>query len=183
MIENIQQDDEKLLNFFRAGDEAAFTAIFRRYRAVLHMQAFYILRDFHEAEDVTQEVFVMLWNKKQEINIDSSLKNYLIQATRNKCIDRLRRSQKISAYKDQFSRSQEESVNYLPFENAELASQLAAAINNIPAAATRKAFELFYLEDMSQKKIAAQLGITVGTVKNQVSRAVKILREKLDPNR
>ncbi len=64
-------------------------------------------------------------------------------------------------------------------ELSELGAQIQAAIAEIPAPAARRAFELSYLENKSQKEIADEMNISLGTVKNQVSRALKIVREKL----
>jgi RNA polymerase sigma-70 factor (ECF subfamily) len=163
----------------KAGNESAFTEIFNRYRSMLYLEAYYQLKDHQEAQDIVQDVFTWLWLKKDTVPATVALKQYLFKATRNKCIDKHRKVKTIHHFTKEYPYLKETDTNYVPLETKELSHQLANAINAISAPASRRAFQLLYLEDKSHKTIALEMGTNVQTVKNQISRALKVLRGKL----
>jgi len=172
-------NDEYLLMELKGGDEAAFTAIFNRYRSMLYMEAYYQLKDHQEAQDIVQDIFTWLWFKKDTIPADIAIKQYLFRATRNKCIDKHRKIKTVQHFTKEYPYIKETNTNHIPLENKELSHQLTSAINAISAPASRRAFQLLYQEGKSHKTIALEMGTNVQTVKNQISRALKILRGKL----
>lgn len=172
-------NDEYLLLEMKNDSEAAFTAIFNRYRNALYLEAYYQLRDQQEAQDIVQDVFTWLWFKRRSLPVDIALKQYLFRATRNKCIDKYRKNKTVQQFTKEYPYIKETGTNHIPVEIKELSHQLSNAINAISAPASRKAFELLYLEHKSHKTIALEMGINVQTVKNQISRALKVLRGKL----
>jgi len=172
-------NDEFLLMEMKAGSEAAFTDIFNRYRNALYLEAYYQLKDTQEAQDIVQDVFTWLWTKKAQISPDIVLKQYLFRAVRNKCIDKHRRTKPQQQFTKEYPYIKETDTCQVPIETKELSQQLFSAINAISAPASRRAFQLLYLEDKSHKTIALEMGTNVQTVKNQISRALKVLRGKL----
>lgn len=173
------KSDECLLDQLKAGDEAAFTELFNKYSSVLYLEAFYRLKDHQEAQDIVQNIFTWIWQHKSTIRPDISLRQYLFRATRNKCIDKHRKTKTVSQFAREYLYTKENGTNQVPLETKELSQQLTNAINTISAPASRKAFQLLYQEGKSHKTIALEMGINVQTVKNQISRALKILRGKL----
>jgi len=173
------KSDECLLALLKAGDEAAFTALFNKYSPVLYLEAFYRLKDHEEAQDIVQHIFAWIWQHKDSIRTDMPLKQYLFRAARNKCIDKHRKSKTVSHFNRDYLYTKETGSSQIPLERKELSQQLNNAINAISAPASRRAFQLLYQEGKSHKTIAIEMGINVQTVKNQVSRALKILRGKL----
>jgi len=146
------------------------------------MEAFYVLRNMHEAEDLVQEVFIRFWSLRRKIELKPSFAAYLSRAVRYECIIKIKRGKVRDRRQHQYSYFMESSVNIKPFENTELANRLHEAMQEIPPAA-RKSFMLSYLEDKSQKAIAAEQNISLQVVKNNISKALKILRQKLHPIR
>ena len=172
-------NDEYLLLEMKNGNEAAFTTIFNRYRNAMYLEAYYQLKDQQEAQDIVQDVFTWLWLKRDTIPAGVALKQYMFRATRNKCIDKYRKAKTIQHFTKEYPYIKETDTHQIPVEIKELSHQLSNAINAISAPASRKAFELLYLENKSHKTIALEMGTNVQTVKNQISRALKILRGKL----
>ena len=74
----------------RGGDKAAFGVLFDRYYDLLHTFARHIVKDSSVAEDIIQNVFVKMWMRKEQVNPELSVRNYLLVATRNELIDYMR---------------------------------------------------------------------------------------------
>jgi RNA polymerase sigma-70 factor (ECF subfamily) len=172
-----QTQDDWLLAELKAGSELAFCEIYRQYYAALRLEAYYKLRNDLEAEDVVQDVFTSIWARKEKLP-DISFKNYLFQAVRNRCIDKIRKHNSHQHYTEQVKDLPEPSTHHISIEHKELSRQLKAAIAGIPAA-QRRAFEMSYLEDKSNREISEELGSSLQTVKNNLSTALKTLRNKL----
>jgi RNA polymerase sigma-70 factor (ECF subfamily) len=171
-------NEELMLLRLREGDEVALRELVDLYRPQMLMEAYYILRNMHEAEDLVQEVFIRFWSLRDKIELKPSFSAYLSRAVRYECIIKIKREKVRERRQHHYSYFMESSVNIKPFENTELASKLNAAIQEIPPAA-RKSFMMSYMEDKSQKAIAAEQNISLQVVKNNISKALKILRQKL----
>ena len=74
----------------RGGDKAAFGVLFDRYYDLLHTFARHIIKDSSVAEDIIQNVFVKMWMRKEQVNPELSVRNYLLVATRNELFDYMR---------------------------------------------------------------------------------------------
>lgn len=141
-------------------------------------QAFRIVNDLAEAEDIAQECIVRLWDKRGEIGTDRPLAPYFHRMVRNRSIDMLRR---------RIPRDDGADIGDLEFtpadgmEFAEISRAVDALIDGLPEKC-RRVFVLSRFEAMSYKEISSQLDISVKTVENQISKALKVLREGLgDP--
>jgi RNA polymerase sigma-70 factor (ECF subfamily) len=173
--------NEELMQLrLRKGDEIALRELVDLYRPQMLMEAYYILRDMHEAEDLVQEVFIRFWSLRHKVELKPSFSAYLSRAVRYECIIKIKKERVREKRQQQYGYFMESSVNMQPFENAELASKLNDAMQEIPPAA-RKSFMMSYMEDKSQKAIAEEQNISLQVVKNNISKALKILRQKLHP--
>lgn len=140
-----------------------------------------ILNDEAGAEDVVQEVFVRLWNKRNEINISGDFKSYVFQAVKNKSLEVLRKKKsdlnRIQmaanvAYVERDSPIEREMQNFM------LKEKLYNSLRQLPPKC-REIFEMSKLEGLTYVEIADVLKISTKTVETQMSRALKILRETL----
>ncbi|KAA2239738.1 RNA polymerase sigma-70 factor [Chitinophaga agrisoli] len=172
-----QHNDDWLLAGIKAGNEQAFSEIYRRYYERLYLAAYYKLRNELEAEDVVHDVFTSLWARREKLP-EITFKSYLYAAVMHRCIDKIRKNASQQHYTQEISNQPEPFTQFVSIEHKELHSQLHAVIAAIPAA-QRKAFELSYLEDKSNKEISEQLGTSLQTVKNNLTTALKTLRLKL----
>lgn len=171
--------DEELLHLLKTDSETAFTILFDRYRERLFLEADSRLGDEDAANDVVQEVFIWLWQKRSSIEVQTSLKHYLLQAVRYKCIDNIRQRANTQKRQQQYAYFRETIVNSTNIENIELAGQLNNAINDI-APSSRTAFKMMYIERKTLREIALEMGISVFTVKNHIGNALKKLRKALE---
>lgn len=173
--------DEELLELLKKNSELAVDRIFQRYYAYLCTVIFRYLRDGSLAEDIAQEVFLELWRKHKELTIQTSLKAYLKRAAVNRTLNFIR--------DNKITFEGEEELPILKgkitgasakMEADELQEMINRAIDGLPERC-RMIFLLSRFEDMSYNEIAQKLDISVKTVENQISKALKILREVLGP--
>src|SRR5690606_25648014 len=142
----------------KEGDEKAFECIYTRYSAKLFYSAYNLLRHEELCEDLVQELFIDLWNKKHVLTIQS-LKPYLYTAMRNKVLMSLRKGRAtldISAATELQSHAYADDSIYLT-EIAELLQEQTARLPQ----QCRRIFQLSRQDQFSNKEIAEQLNLSV----------------------
>lgn len=175
--------DEDLFLEFKAGSNEAFAQLVERFRHLLLMEAYYILKDAELAKDVVQELFMALLIKRNQISVKEKIYIYLLQSTRYNSLRVIRNLKTAEERKIAYRYLQEEKEENRPFEKEEWDAEVKDAINAISAPACKRVFTLLYLEDRSYQDVAHELNITTQVVRNQASRALKIIRSKLKPGK
>lgn len=162
------------------GNQKAFRRIFELYKDRLYYYALKITKNGDAAEDVVQQVFVNLWNHRKRILADHSFDAYLFRITRNCAFNYLKglaRAKLLEQeYRDQCtwqSLEVEEQMTY--YECEDIALQ---AINALPER-RQIIFKMSYEDGMSHEEIARLLDISIHTVKSQLSKATKKIKEQL----
>lgn len=172
--------DPALTDLLKSGNQAAFTEIYERYKGLLYIYACKIAKDDDIAEDLVQEIFINLWNKRQTIRLTSSLSSYLYTSIRYKFFDlvdhRKVRADYVQVFQTFLDKGEYLTDNYIL--EKELAAIIEREIDNLPEK-MREIFLLSRRENLTNKEIAGHLNISEKTVKNQVSTALKTLRVKL----
>jgi RNA polymerase sigma-70 factor (family 1) len=173
-----QLTDQELTLLLKAGDQLAFTEIYQRYGKALttFAAAESRLNDLDDAGDVLHDLFVWLWEERAKLAITGNLKNYLFTAIRNRIIDHIRKNNTRQKYADlleELSYSLEQQ-----FEAKELGQLLEHSLTDLPARSA-EIYRLSRQDHLSVKEIAAQLGLSEQTVKNQLTTALKHLRQTL----
>lgn len=162
------------------GEEAhkLFKSLFEKYYGSLVSYGISLTGNMEAAREIVQEVFLKLWENKDKIRINESLKSYLFKSVFNRAANWIRHEKVKQAFeKDSFR----EVFNDLsvPFDtNPFLELAINNAIEKLPDRAG-EAFSLRYLDGFSQKNIAEKMNISEKTVENQIQRAKKILRKNL----
>jgi RNA polymerase sigma-70 factor (family 1) len=172
--------DTELVDLLQSGDQFAYTQIYDRYQGLLYIYACKITKDEIEAEDIVQEVFFYLWDKRNTIIFNTSLSAYLYSAVRYKFFNLLDHKKVRSNYIDSFKEFIENGsieADYAIREK-ELTALIEKEISLLPPK-MREIFELSRKAQLSHKEIAEKLNISEKTVKNQVNNALKQLRVKL----
>ncbi len=168
--------EKELLQLIKNSDKKAFELIFRLYYQPLKQFASKILNDTELAEDIVQEVFVQFWETRTNMSI-VSLKSYLYTIVKNKCLNQLRHLKVRKIHHEEIIYTTEKF-----FDNDEkdssLKIKLLTSIDKLPAQC-KKIFIMSRMHRLKHKEIAEELGISVKTVKNQVGKALKLLREDL----
>ena len=160
------------------GDEKAFEKLFRFYYRPLCVFASRILQDEDEAEELVQDFFVKFWEKRTQIQIETSLKSYLFRSTKNLCLNRLKHEQiKIQHAKKVVADSEEKDFDG-QFIEVDLQKDIENSIAELPEK-RREIFRLSREEGLKYREIAERLNISVKTVEAQMGLAIKTLRERL----
>ena len=167
---------EKRLDTAGGMDEPAFEKLFREYFTSLMAFSRRILGDEDDAREVVHQVFIKLWERRSEIDLSTSLKSYLFTAVNNRSLNMIRDRRKFSS-EEVPERVGEWDVS-AQLESMELEEQIHKVIDSLPERC-RMIFELNRFDGLKYAEIATQLDISVKTVENQMSKALKILREQL----
>jgi RNA polymerase sigma-70 factor, ECF subfamily len=174
------EEEKHLLEEALQGDISAFEKIFRSYVKELCTFAAYYLKSFDKAEDIVQNVFLILWERRDSIRIDGCLKTYLFTSVRNLSLNFLKHQtihrNSIDTYSSLFSLPAA-----TPHEIAvqqESDALLTQALENIPER-SRIVFILSRYFNMKYAEIADILEISIKTVDAHMVKAVKSLRSSL----
>lgn len=174
------QSDTATLSMLQQGNEEVFESVFKQHFNNLNAYAFTILKDAVSAEEVVQSLFLKLWEKKDVLTIQTSLKSYLYRATYNDCMNILKHLQVRQRHQDHVSyfhdRTSENASSRL--QENELKNELQKAINLLPEKC-RTIFQMSRFEELKYQEIADQLDISIKTVENQMGKALKVLRHAL----
>jgi len=179
LLKKAEYTDEELLSLLVTDGESAIDLIFRKHYTFLCKSVYRIIPDSQITEDLAQEVFYEVWKKRERLKITTSLKAYLKRAALNKALNYIR-DQKIdfrnAPAKEELVSKADNVIQELAADN--LQQEIDAAIDSLPERC-RLVFVLSRFEEMSYKQIAEQLDISIKTVENQISKALKSLRVAL----
>jgi RNA polymerase sigma-70 factor, Bacteroides expansion family 1 len=173
--------DTELVALLNKSDQLAYTEIFERYKQLLYRHAFRILNDHEVVNDIIQELFLAIWQKRETLVIHSSLTAYLFQSVRNRIFDWIAHQRVESKYL-QSIHDFAEKAGFITDETIrarELNRIIEKEIASLPPK-MRTVFDLSRETDLTYKEIGEQLNISDKTVKQQVYNAVKILRLKIN---
>jgi RNA polymerase sigma-70 factor, ECF subfamily len=173
--------DKIWLEALKKGDEKALRHLFDQHYPLLLNDIYRILPDQDTCQDLAQEVFVELWRKRDALDIHTSLRAYLRRAAVNRALNHLK-TQRRTILDDSVSFADDADTSdhdkAIQDKQEHLEQTLYAAIDTLPEKC-RVVFSLSRFENRSHKEIAEMLGISVKTIENQITKAMKILREAL----
>lgn len=162
------------------GDITTFEMLFRTYYQPLCNYAYTFLQDRQDAEEIVQSTFLMVWEKKNELAIRTSVKPYLYAMVRNACLNALKHEKIKQRHAGEELATAErsyDSVAHIVATN-ELEFRIKEAIDELPEQC-RMVFKLSRFEELKYSEIAEQLGISIKTVENHMGKALKIMRDRL----
>jgi RNA polymerase sigma-70 factor (ECF subfamily) len=176
--------DEELFVFNRMveGDKEAFRFFFEKYYPDMVNLVNLYLHDSIMSEEIVQDIFIYLWEKKEQIKIESSLKSYLLRASKNRSLNYIRNEKtKLDIHSklanlDKGAIEMPDSV----MDTNQLRDVINAAIDSLP----KRCREIYIMgkeKNMSYREISEELGISVKTVEVQMGKALKKLRIELRP--
>lgn len=173
------QNENNLALALTQGDKSAFDTLFRRwYEPLCHYACRLADGDMDEAEDLVQQAFVKLWEYRNKLNVEWSLKAYLYKTVHNACLNRIR-SKKVQSKYLEFTAQQPDSMQTQPDDTApQLREHFQRALDSLPPQC-RHIFELSRFEALKYREIADQLGISIKTVETQMGKALRVLRVEL----
>lgn len=161
-------------------DKATFEKLFRDEFKGLVLFAMHYVKDYEAAREIVQEAFIMLWNKRDQIDPSRPVKTYISTTVRNRSLNYLRDNKKF----DTRLLAQEKLYPLASYEQAdkltekELQGQIEEAIAELPDRC-REVFLLSRYENLRYQEIADKLQISIKTVETQMSKALQHLRIRL----
>jgi RNA polymerase sigma-70 factor (ECF subfamily) len=159
--------------------EHSFEELFKTHFQGLSAYARTILRDEEAAEEVVQQVFVRLWEKRTALQIDKSMQSYLYRSVYNESMNQLKHREVRRAHAQYvLAGGEPEHADSRSLSYRELQLRLNEALNKLPEQC-RTIFQLSRFEDLKYREIADRLNLSVKTVENQMGKALRIMRSEL----
>lgn len=172
-----EKSDKELTTLLRQNNEAAFGELYVRYKDKLIYFCIKLLKSNEEASDIVQETFIRVWEVRQFINPDLSFSSLLYTMARNRIINYFRDmdiDEKVKQIISTQKATEEEAIDS-KIIYAEYQHILKNAIVQLPPR-RQEIFNMSRVENMSHKEIAVQLGISVNTVQEHISEALKFIK-------
>lgn len=173
--------ESQLLENLRQGDESALRTIFDHHYPLLLSDLYRYIPDEDTCKDLAQDVFVELWSRREHLTIHTSLRAYLRRAAINRALNfiKVNRRTLLDSSDDRRDLA-DTSLSDIGQKNEQenLEKALQQAIQQLPERC-RIVFSLSRFEHLSHREISEKLGISVKTIENQITKAMRILRETM----
>ncbi len=177
-----ESTDSEVWQALLSGTPQALQLFYERYGTLVYRLALRILTNPQEAEDLTQDIFLTLWRKRNYNPARGSVSSFLTVMTRSRAIDKLRgRSTQVKFLQRWQQIISTESHSSTPFESASLtqrSERVNHALSQLPET-QRRVLEMAYFEGLSQSEIAKRLDAPLGTVKSWSRQGLLKLRKQL----
>ncbi|SKC10966.1 RNA polymerase sigma-70 factor, ECF subfamily [Sphingobacterium nematocida] len=170
-------NDNELYESFKSGDLKAFRALYEKYWKPLFNFSFNILKEEQDAEDIVQEVFSMLWEKRLDIEVHN-LQAFLMTACKHRILKQIDRSKVKGRYLESLSSHLQQANQEHLLIDKEYNMLFNQEVDKLP----RKMKQIYLLrsnEELSYLEIAEKLSIGENTVRKQLHNARTILKAKL----
>lgn len=172
------ENQEDILEGLKSGDEHAYKQLFYNYFEPLTYFANKYLKDIDLSKDLVQGVFTHIYEKREDLNISSSLKSYLFQSVANRSINQLKSDKLHALHHEDIKHGMDDSYHDDQIETNELEAKINRLINELPGQCQR-IFKLSRFDHKTNQEIADELGLSKRTVETQISKALKTLRHSL----
>jgi RNA polymerase sigma-70 factor (ECF subfamily) len=177
--ESLQQLDFSLIQRIIQQDHAALSALYDRYARVIYSVAYRSLGSVEESEEVVMDVFAKVWITAASYNCEKArVDSWIFMMTRSRVLDRLRSKQRCTKVTEAFTVFETTTTTADASCNLELAerrNQVIAALASLPIE-QRQVLEMAYFKGWSQREIAEQTGLALGTVKTRIRLGLEKLR-------
>ena len=182
-VMSVMRGDAELIARMRAGDEQAFTELFRRHYRALCLYAERVHGKAGTSEEIVQQVFYRIWINRGRLAVTGSMAGYLYAAVRNYALNQRERARSEEQWQQKKADELEHDPAHVDQADEDvIASELAAALDEAIAKLPprcRQAFILRRQHHLSYAEIAAAMGIAPKTVEIQIGNALKALRRDL----
>ena len=183
-----REDDVDLIRKILSGDDAAFSILVEKHKKTIHTLAWRNIRDFHYAEEIVQDTFLIAYNKLPTLKNHNQFAGWLHAIANRLCIDWIRKQKLATQSLENTGQEEIEEASYTQHmldqrvtERAECYHELVEELLEKLSENERKVITLYYLEEMSTKEIGKFIGVSVNTVTSQLQRARKRLQTDQGP--
>lgn len=179
----MSKDEKILVKRLKNDDKIAFEELFKMYSERIYYFTIRYVKNKEEAEEITQEVFVRLWNRRFDLKLELSFSSYLFMIAKNAVIDLLRKRQKESVINEDITQDAnsiaEQSNNSIEYK------ELLDIVSNSIAELPEKRQQIYLMirnEGLSYKEIAEKLNISIKTVESHMRLALQQLKKSIGKN-
>jgi RNA polymerase sigma-70 factor (family 1) len=175
-------DEINIIDGIRSGKETAFRQLFLLYYAKLVVFARKYLNDLDTARDLVQDFLIYLYESRDSLTIQSSLKSYLYSSVKNRCLNHLKHIQVQEKYGEMIRHSENGLDHDLEqnMEATELEARIFEIVSSLPEHCKR-IYTMSRVDGKLNQEIADELNLSKRTVETQISKALKVLRDNLLP--
>lgn len=180
MVNSNFNKDTVILDRLSKGDATALNLLYETYWEQLFISAYNLLKNKEACEDILQELFISLWNKRERLQINISIKSYLYASVTYKVYDYLRKNSKVIQLEllEDFDNRIHFSDPESKMIHKELVNHINEVIQTLPEKC-RKVFIMSREEQLSHKEIAEKLKISSKTVEAHITKALKAIKLSL----
>jgi RNA polymerase sigma-70 factor (ECF subfamily) len=161
----------------RHDDSKAFEILFRKHYPVLCLLSRGYTHDITTSREIVQDIFIHLWEYRQELDITTSIKSYLSSAVKYNSIRRMENDKKGAIRMDVLPEQDQEFFDHL--EYAELQAMILEAIESLPDQC-KKVFIMSRFDQLKYSEIAQCLALSVKTVEAHISKALHLIQDHLN---
>ncbi len=178
--------DEQLMSQIKEGDEAALATLYRRHTPLLRTIVSRVINNDTDTDDLIQEIFCEVWRQAAHYSEEKGKAlGWLVTLARRRAIDKLRKKQAYQRAEERLleeTKREPQQEGYTGNEEtSDRAEILQRIISTLPEAQS-EALKLAFYRGMSQREIAAQTGIPLGTIKTRLELAVRKVRTAILSN-
>jgi RNA polymerase sigma-70 factor (family 1) len=181
LASDILNNEEQLLSNLAAGDQQAFDAIYWHYSPALYRNIIRLIKSEDLANELLQDIFIKLWERRKQLTIQTTLANYLMVVSRNAVADmfrKIKRDKNLHHHIIEIAATelyQHTIIN----DDTGRAAVLNKAIETLPPARA-KVFRLIKIEGKSYQEVSKELGISTSTISDHIVKATKSIRTFLE---
>lgn len=169
-------DEEIVWQQIRQKNLKAFERYYKEHYKEFFLASYKYVKTPELAQEIVNDVFLKIWEDAGKITIESSLKSYIYRAVVNRSINALNKLKKEMQNQRELAYLPQETYELKEIETNELKVMLYKAIDALPEQC-KKVFLMSRFDDMKQQEIADKLGISIKTVKNHITHALKQIRK------
>jgi len=173
-------DDQFWIENIQKGDEESFEFLFKKYYLPLTRFAWRYVNSKAIAEELVQEIFTIIWEKRKDLDTTGSVRSYLYKSVRNLSINQLNHHELKNRYDRQWTSQREnpEITFHDEIREEQIRHAIATAIEELPPR-SKMTYKLHRYDGLTYGEIAEVMEVSVKTVESQMTRTLKILRERL----
>ncbi|NJB70914.1 RNA polymerase sigma-70 factor (ECF subfamily) [Saonia flava] len=176
---NSFDDNQVLIKHLKKGDEKAYSYLLNNYHHRLCVYAHCLINDKDMAEDIVQNVFIRVWEKRNNLKTNFSIKSFLYKSVYNEFIDQNRKRKSVTFLEKKYI----DALNTIVKEDTDVLEKLFNLVQKEIQALPPKCKMIFLLskkEGLSNIEIAEHLDLSIKTIESHITKAFSIIREKLD---
>lgn len=175
-------DNVILMESLKNGDEKAYKFLLNKFHRKLNAYALTLVNDHSMAQDIVQNVFLKTWKNRNKLNPEFSIQSFLYKSVYNEFINTYQQNKAMMLLQQKYVESLQQVVETTDENSIErMLAIINREIQNLPPKC-QKVFILSKKEGLTNIEIAEHLEISIKTVEAQISKAFKILKEKLKDN-